>query len=92
MNENDLCTSFRELSGMVTALEVAVKAMIIAHPDRKRLARIWRIWLPEQIDSFMKHPSYAVAVQREAIHRLLAELGEFIEMELPGEESDGDDE
>lgn len=88
MNEQELNVAFRELSGTVTALEVAVKAMIIAHPDRKRLARIWRIWLPEQIDHFMEHPSYAVAEQREAVHRLLAELGGFIEMELPGEESD----
>lgn len=92
MNEADFEVALRQLSGTVTALEFAMKALIVTHPDRERLAQVWRAMLPGQIDSFMEQPSYAVTEQRDAIHGLLAELGEFIDMELPGDDSDGDDE
>lgn len=90
MNEQDLELALRQLSGTVTALELAVKVLIVTHPDRKQLAHVWRLMLPEQIDHFMGHPAYAVVEQRETLHKMLADLGGFIEMELPDEESEGD--
>jgi hypothetical protein len=88
MNEHDSEVALRQLSATVTALELAVKVLIVTHPDRKQLTQVWRLMLPEQIDHFMEHPAYAVAHQREALHKMLADLGEFIEMDLPGDEPD----
>lgn len=90
MSGHDFDVAFRQLSGSVTALEFAVKILIITHPERKKLAHIWRTMLPEQIDRFMEHPAYAVTEQRDAIHKMLADLGAFIEMELPGEDPEGE--
>lgn len=90
MNEHELELALRQLSGTVTTLELAVKVLIVGHPDRKQLARIWHTVLPGQIDSFMEHPAYAVAEQRDTIHKMLANFGAFIEMELLGEESEGE--
>lgn len=72
----------RQLSGKVTALELAVKVFIATHPDREELARVWRTLLPGQIDQFMDQPSYAVPAQRDALNNMLAQLSELIEMKL----------
>lgn len=90
MSAQDFDVAFHQLSGTVTALEFAVKVLLITHPERKQLAHVWRAMLPGQIDRFMEHPSYAIAGQRDEINKMLADLGAFIEMELPGEESEGE--
>lgn len=75
--------AIREVSGVVTALDLAIKAIILTHPDRAALRHLWRTLVPEQIDTWMQDPRYSITVQRNAIHRTLADLSGFIEMQIP---------
>jgi len=86
--DEDTQTALREMSGQIAALEFAVQILIVAHPQRERLARLWRSALPEQIDAFMAQPAY-IATPGPA-NATLARINDFIEMKLPGDDA-GDD-
>ncbi len=87
--DEDTRTALREMSGQIAALEFAVQILIVAHPQRDRLARLWRSVLPEQIDKFMEQPAY-VETPGPA-NAALARINDFIEMKLPDDCDEDDD-
>lgn len=80
---DDYEIALRRLSGKVTAIELAVKVLILTHPDRAALAHAWHSILPEAIDSVTEQPASNVPEQMDALNTMLGDLSEFIEMEIP---------
>lgn len=74
---DDVEATVRELSGIVTALELAIKVLIATHPDKRVACATWDSARTKQVEDCMTHPSFANETQRNAILMKLADLTEL---------------
>lgn len=73
---NEECAA---IGGQAAALEFAVKLLIITHPDKARLRKIWDELLVERIDAWMEQPAYQNAAVRDEMHKQLADMRQMLD-------------
>lgn len=76
---DDVEATVRELSGIVTALELAIKVLIATHPDKRVACATWDSARTKQVEDCMTHPSFANDTQRNAIMAKFADLSWLFE-------------
>lgn len=76
---DDVEATVRELSGIVTALELAIKVLIATHQDKRVMHCLWEGVKANQVDECMTHPSFANDTQRNAIMAKFADLSWLFE-------------
>lgn len=66
-----------ELTGRMFAHELAIKALVLACPDREKLRSAWRQLLESEAERLLQTPGYTQSEHlREALN---SELGRFTE-------------
>lgn len=79
MTPQEMEETVREVSGIVTALELAVKVLIATHPDKRVACATWHGIKATQVEDCMTNPSFENFTQRTAILDKLAELTRLFE-------------
>lgn len=80
---DELNHALLDASGRLAAMEFVVNLILMTHPNKDRLQRLWDSILPEQIDRWSENHIYVEnSALRSGAHGTLALMRNFIDKEF----------